>query len=256
MTSRNEYQNIRELEKMIDEADFTSDDLVLDIGAGSGKITQRLSPQVGKVIAYDIDDEIYSKVAKDLEALGNIEYRLKDFLEDSLPKIEYKVFSNIPFDRTADIVNKITAAESRLVEGYLFMQEEAAYRFVGDPVTTLISVTIGYNFDCTIWKDLSRWDFSPVPDVEVVVLKLARKVSPEYNPLFGKFATYLFSKNTHSWHSSLHKLFTEKQLKHISAKMKRMKWSQPSDLPKEYYYELFDHFAKNGQKYSSRLGTV
>jgi 23S rRNA (adenine-N6)-dimethyltransferase len=67
-----------------------------------------------------------------------VQVRHCDLLEVPLPHCSYKVFSNIPFDVTASILNRLTRAENAPDEAYLVTQREAAERFLGVPRSTLL----------------------------------------------------------------------------------------------------------------------
>lgn len=253
MYSQNEYKNLTKLNELIRLANFEKDDLVLDIGAGSGTISKAISPLVTKVVAYELDEGIYSRSKPALDSYENIQYLNADFILAKLPNRPFKVFSNIPFSKTSAIINKIAIERSYLDTAYLFMEREAAERFIGYPETTMISVILGYSFDCEIFDQLSSFDFQPQPDADIVVLKPDRSRESNENTEFKQFITFLFTRSGGSWLSSLRKLFTEAQMRHISATIKKNRWEKPSDVSKEFYYEIFDHFLKNGPKYRTRI---
>lgn len=57
-----------------------------------------------------------------------------DFLQYELPEgKEYKVFANIPFNITAEIIHKITEKNRAPQDAYLVIQKEAAWKYIGYP---------------------------------------------------------------------------------------------------------------------------
>ena len=122
--SQNLYTKKSNLQKLISNSGINTDDIVLDIGAGRGIITEVLSKHSKKVIAYELDDRYYEELKLKFDKYPNVLLRKEDFLNTELPKEKFKIFSNIPFAITSDIINKITDIDSELQEAILFVQKE------------------------------------------------------------------------------------------------------------------------------------
>jgi 16S rRNA A1518/A1519 N6-dimethyltransferase RsmA/KsgA/DIM1 with predicted DNA glycosylase/AP lyase activity len=106
---------------------------VLDIGAGTGVITEELSKYAKQVIAYELDFKYWEVLKGKFNNTPNVIVKNEDFLDIQLPKKEFKIFSNIPFSLTSDIINKITDLNSKLGEAFIFVQKESAERYLGKP---------------------------------------------------------------------------------------------------------------------------
>ena len=119
--SQNLYTNGGNLRRIIDAINLNSFDTVIDIGAGKGVITQELVKHCDNVIAYELDPRYFDILEKLFKDNPNVILRKEDFLTSTLPNKKYKVFANIPFSLTSDIINKITDIDSRLVEAFLFV---------------------------------------------------------------------------------------------------------------------------------------
>lgn len=81
---------------------------MLEIGAGKGRITRCLAQYSGSVIAYELDPALAARLEGRLPE--NVRLYCADFLTAPLPRTPYKVFANIPFSRTTEILRKLTAA--------------------------------------------------------------------------------------------------------------------------------------------------
>lgn len=91
---------------LIQKSQLNKNDIVVEIGPGKGIITNLLAEQVGNVIAIEYDENLYKALVSQNQ-FDNIEYVYDDFLKYHLPRNQkYKVFSNIPFQITADIIKK------------------------------------------------------------------------------------------------------------------------------------------------------
>lgn len=252
--SQNSYKNNEVLSELVKSANFSSEDIILDIGAGNGIITGELIKYTGKVIAYELDTALYDKLKKNFPSLSNTEIRNEDFLTTELPIENFKIFANIPFALTTDIINKITQTDSLLVEAYLFVQKESAERFIGVLKNTQISAILSSKFSLSIVEVFDRYDFEPIPNIDIVLLKISKKENPEKEfDLYRDFITYIFNQTNSSVIKTFKKLFTFNQLKHIKKYLNHNGYVKPSDIPSEYYLELFQYFKENGGNSKKRI---
>lgn len=172
--SQNFLTSRRTIDQLINKTDLSSADTVIEIGAGKGHITKALSDKCKSVISYEIDEKLYTKLKPQLEK--NVRLYLCDFLKCSLPKYNYKVFANIPFSITTDIMRKLTDSENPPESAWLVMEKGAAKRFCGLPKDNLNSLLLKPFFDLKIIWHFDRNDFHPSPNADVVMLQIKRKM--------------------------------------------------------------------------------
>ena len=153
---------------MVGKVNITTEDVVVEIGSGKGIITLELAKKARKVIAVEVDKQLYSELIEKLRGLDNVELINADFMTWALPRQPYKVFANIPFNMTAEIVGKLIGDEHSPELTYLIMQEKATERFVGQPVAkdTQISILLKNEFEAEIIAKISRREFMPKPMVD------------------------------------------------------------------------------------------
>ena len=185
---------------LIDKAGISKNDLVIDIGAGKGRITEVLLKKARKVIAIEIDSELYKLMLYKFKNEENLELVNSDFLKYKLPKAKYKVFANIPFNITADIIRKLTS-DKNLQAAFLVAQKDAAKKFVGKPLTdrnSMQSILLKPWFDVEAFWQFKREDFNPRPNVEIVLLKIERKRQPllpeNSKKMFESFVIYAYTR--------------------------------------------------------------
>ncbi len=252
--SQNIYQNQENLERIINSIDIKNTDIVIDIGAGNGVITKELVKHSENVIAYELDLQYFEILEERFKGNDRIELINQDFLLSPLPKKEYKVFSNIPFSLTSEIINKITATDSKLVQAHLFVQKESAERYIGKPINTQISTILSYLYDLEIIEIFDKWDFNPIPNIDIVLLKISRKEKQEKEYLlYRDFVTYVFNQRNRNVIDTFKKLFTDNQLKYIREYLIKNRYVKPSNIPSSYYLEIFDYFKGNGINYINRV---
>jgi 23S rRNA (adenine-N6)-dimethyltransferase len=252
--SQNFYKNKRNLEKIIKSINFKPKDIIIDIGAGEGIISKELAKYSEEILAYEKDSKLANVLKQKMGNYPQVAVINKDFLESELPDKSFKVFANIPFSITTEIITKITDINSKFSEGYLFIQKEAAYRFVGKPENTQIATILSSRYDIKIIERFNQKDFSPQPSVDIVLLKLKMKKNTEEEYLlFRDFVTYIFNQINKTVFDTLRQLFTYKQLKYIKENLSNNLYIKPSDIPTDYYLELFKHFKRNGDRYLNRV---
>ena len=254
--SQNRYRNEKELENIISGLNISKEDTVLDIGAGNGNISKILSKYCKEVIAYELDTEIYERLKNDLEKseYENITLLNKNFLTSGLPKKPFKVFSNIPFFDTTEIIKKLTKSGSKLEEAYLFVQKEAGERYEGKQINTQTATILNGKYTINIFRELYREDFKPVPDIDIVILSIKKKenIVSDFN-LYRDFVIYVFNQMNSDVLDTFKKIFTFNQLGYIKRELKKNEWNIPSEISKDYYLEIFNQFVKNDEKYISKV---
>ena len=170
--SQNFLTDRRIIDRLLSKTDVSHNDTVLEIGAGKGHITKALSKRAKTVVSYEIDGALYEKLKPNLA--DNVRLIRGDFLKCALPKASYKVFANITFSKTSEIIRKLTAGN--LPEHiWLIMEKGAAKRFCGLPTENTNSLLLKPFFDVKISYYFNRTDFHPAPRTDVVMLELIKK---------------------------------------------------------------------------------
>ena len=137
--SQNFLKNPEVAWKILEEkCSLSPEDTVYEIGAGKGAITEILAKRCQRVVAIEIDPNLYCFLKKKFAQTPNVEIIQGDFLKQPLPRFPYKVFANPPFRIFSEIIRKLTETENPPEATYLFAQKEAAQKFTGKPETTLM----------------------------------------------------------------------------------------------------------------------
>lgn len=128
--SQNFLKSSKFVESLVAKANIDKGDLVVEIGPGTGIITKILTKKAGRVIAVELDSRLAINLSSKLKGLfNNVDVVQADFLKWQLPQEPFKMFSNIPFNLTTDIIKKLTTG-NQLKESYLIVQDKAAQRFL------------------------------------------------------------------------------------------------------------------------------
>src|SRR5437763_5408872 len=218
--SQNFLTNRRLVDHLLDQSSIDSGDVVYEIGPGDGLITERLAQRCRRVVAVEIDPGLAGQLCRRFAGLPHVTIRNEDFLRTRLPMTAYKVFANIPFNITAAIVSKLITAPCPPDDSYLGIQKEAADRFLGIPRESLYAVLMKPWVEPAIVYRFKRTDFVPVPNVDVVMLRLRKRgpplISGSDTQLFRDFVVYTFTTWQPSLGGTFKSIFSRRQLQQIA----------------------------------------
>jgi 16S rRNA (adenine1518-N6/adenine1519-N6)-dimethyltransferase len=166
------------LQRLVYHASITKDDIVLEVGAGLGFLTQLLSSKCKKVIAVEVDPKIVSFLRKQLRSLQNVDLIEGDILKVSLPPFN-KVVSAPPYSISSPLLFRLL--ERNFDWAVLILQKEFAERLaasVGSKDYGRLTVTIYYRADVELLDYVPRTMFYPPPDVDSMMVRLKPRGSP------------------------------------------------------------------------------
>ncbi|MFZ3123342.1 MAG: 16S rRNA (adenine(1518)-N(6)/adenine(1519)-N(6))-dimethyltransferase RsmA [Thermodesulfovibrionales bacterium] len=178
------------LRRIVQAAEISSEDTVVEIGPGHGRLTCLLAEKAKRVIAIELDRELYEKlrqdeVEKDIELVhGNaLRYPYED-----LP--EFKVVANIPYYITTPIIFRLIESRGNLISMTLTVQREVAKRIVAQPGTKdygVLSIMIQYYTVPELKFIIPKGAFRPVPKVDSALIHMKIRKSPPVEVKDEKF---------------------------------------------------------------------
>lgn len=178
--SQNFITNGQLIRKIVNLSSISKNDTVLEIGTGKGHLTEALCRKGGFITSVELDRKLFESTGKKLSHLSNLKLIHGDFLTYSLPaKGDYKVFANIPYFITTQIIEKLTNAPNPPSDIWLIMEKGAAKRFLGTPKENSKSLLLKVRWDMKILYHFRKEDFHPIPSVDSVLLHFTRKTVPD-----------------------------------------------------------------------------
>lgn len=165
------------LQKILDYADLSKNDTVLEIGAGIGTLTIPLAEYAGKVIAVEQDEKIAAILEKRLLELdiSNVEVLRADATKIDFPEFN-KVVSNLPYKISSPITFKLLEYDFDFA--VLMYQLEFAQRMVAKPGESnysRLSLMMHFCADVEMLFEVSKHCFFPEPKISSAVIKLIPK---------------------------------------------------------------------------------
>jgi 16S rRNA (adenine1518-N6/adenine1519-N6)-dimethyltransferase len=180
--------NLQQL--LVDSAQLTADDVVLEIGTGTGGITAMIANQVASVVTVEIDRHLYQLASEELIDFDNVTMLQQDalknknqFQENILRTVEqkihengdFKLVANLPYNIATPIISNLLACRIPPRSMTVTIQKELAERILAKPSTKDYShLSIWIQCQCTaeIIRIMPPSVFWPQPKVESAILHL------------------------------------------------------------------------------------
>ena len=223
------------LERMVDYAELSRDDVVLEIGAGIGNLTLLLAQRAGKVIAVERDKMLVRVLKKRLENHPNVELLCGDALRIRLPKFK-KVVANLPYSISSDITFRLL--EHKFELAVLMYQREFAERLVAKPGSddySRLTVNVHYRASAELLDEVPPAAFFPQPKITSSIVRLRPREPPfevRDEQIFSNVVRALFQHRRQRVRNALYHSFEEVFPKKCFSKVER-KTLIDERLPKE-----------------------
>lgn len=177
------------LDRIIESAQITKEDCVLEIGPGIGTMTQRLAEEAGAVVAVEIDKNLLPVLEDTLSAYENVTVINADILKLDLNRIvkehnggrPVKVVANLPYYITTPIIMALFEKKVPLHSVTIMVQKEVADRMRVGPGTKdygALSLAVQYYAKPEIVTKVPAGCFMPKPNVDSAVIRLTRYEKP------------------------------------------------------------------------------
>lgn len=180
------------LNRIVDAADITKDDCVLEIGPGIGTMTQYLAERAGEVVAVEIDKALIPILQDTLSEYDNVTVINEDILKVDIRKLAQeknggepiKVVANLPYYITTPIIMGLFESHVPLKSITIMVQKEVADRMQEKPGTKdygALSLAVQYYAKPEIVANVPPNCFIPRPNVGSAVIRLTRYDVPPVN---------------------------------------------------------------------------
>ncbi|NTU43076.1 MAG: ribosomal RNA small subunit methyltransferase A [Nitrospirales bacterium] len=203
------------LRRIIAASGTTSDDTVVEIGPGPGRLTLILANAAKRVVAIELDRDLCADLQEQAKAYPNLEVICGDALQYPFEEIEpFRVVANIPYYITTPIIFRLLEARGKLRSLTLTIQKEVAQRIVAKPGGkdySSLSVALQYYGVPKLAFIVPRGAFRPVPKVDSAVIHLeilpAPRVQVLDEPTFFRVVRAAFSQRRKTLSNSLKAAF-------------------------------------------------
>jgi 16S rRNA A1518/A1519 N6-dimethyltransferase RsmA/KsgA/DIM1 with predicted DNA glycosylase/AP lyase activity len=161
---------------LVNEADIRLDEFVIDLGAGSGRLTAELAGAARHVLAVEIDADLAERLRG---RWPNVDVVQEDAATVELPNESFRVLANLPFQSTTAILRHLLDDPSvELLRADVIVEWGVAVKRALPWPSTLNDVLWGAWYSTRLARRLPRSSFDPPPAVDAGLLVFERRSSP------------------------------------------------------------------------------
>jgi 16S rRNA (adenine1518-N6/adenine1519-N6)-dimethyltransferase len=196
------------INKIISISDIQEDDVIVEIGAGVGLMTESIAKKARKVVALDIDPKMVGILRERMAPYHHVDIVHADVLEydfssavGELTSGRIKVIGNIPYNISSQILFRLLAYREHISSMILMFQKELADRLIAKPGTKsygVPTVLVSMYLLCSREMVIPCRCFYPQPTVKSSVLKMVIREMPQLDlkdhDFFLKIVKTIFAK--------------------------------------------------------------
>ena len=230
--------------ELVEQAGVGAGDLVVEIGAGTGVLTEALARRAGRVVAVEYDPRLAERARARLAGYPNVRVLTADARTLRPPPAPFRVVANLPFGATAVMLRRLLGdPRNRLERADLILQEEAARRYAAVRPGSPETIRWGTVYELRTGRRLGPGCFRPPPRVGAAVL-VARRRRPPLVPATAqaRFAALLRQGFRHPGlplRRGLVPPLTYRQLRRLAADLGFPLDARPGDLDAAQWARVF-----------------
>ncbi len=179
---------------LVDSANIARDDVVLEVGCGTGSLTEALAERAGRVVAVELDRNLFAISQSRLAQIENVELTNTDVLESkhtlSRPVLEalacahkecsgqLLLVANLPYNVASPVMMNLVSGPTIADAMYVTVQKEVAQRMTACPGSGdygTLSIYLHATGDSKVIRTLGPTVFWPAPQVDSAMVSFVRR---------------------------------------------------------------------------------
>ena len=230
------------LEAIADDAVVNKDDVIIEVGAGMGALTEVLARRAKKVISFEIDADLESALRALEKKYNNLQVIMGDFLNfdfSSLKIEKFKVVSNLPYYITTVIITKFLKLNP--ISMTLMVQKEVGLRLSASPKSSVygaMSVICQNQAKVTLTRIVKREMFTPAPEVDSALVRFDF-FGNDYDEDFAKFVFEIFALKRKTLVNNLKKMIGQDKTQMVFDNFNLNPSVRAEELSPEEIYKIF-----------------
>ena len=238
------------IKKIADIGSINKNSSIIEIGPGSGSLTEELLKRNPKeIFAIEFDKDLISHLDKIKNNYTNFNYKISDaltFNEKSIFNKNSIIFGNLPYNISLKLLIKWIYSDPWppfYDQMILMFQKEVAERIIATPNHKKygrISILTDARLDVKFHFNISKKEFNPEPKVDSSVLSFTPKKNTNFElkdlNILSDLTKIIFNTKRKMISKTLKKLLNEKELKIID--FDNIKNLRPENLDFNFYYKL------------------
>lgn len=168
------------LKRIVDYAGIRENEIILEIGAGPGNLTELLAQKAKEVFAFEIDIKFKPHLEKLEKKHKNLSIVFEDALKAAFPSKFDKIVSNIPYNISEPLLMKLIDCNFKLC--VLTVGESFAHILTHRDNNSRLSIITPAYFDVEVKETVPKEAFEPQPNTKSAVIVLKPKAKSELSP--------------------------------------------------------------------------
>jgi len=179
------------LTKIVNLCEIQPQEVVLEIGSGTGLLTEKLLPKVSKLYAVEIDNSLFQRLVAKFAASLAAEPGKLVLINDDILKLDFnrldaekmRIIANVPYYISTKIIKKVIDNLTKIEDVILLLQKEFGEKLMAKPKNknyTSLTLFVNYFFEVKKLMEVKNTCFCPKPKVDSVLVRLI----PRKKPLF------------------------------------------------------------------------
>lgn len=164
--------------EIVDAAEISKGEYVLEIGPGLGTLTTKIADAGADVLALEFDQDLIKGLKIrfiNTSQVKIVEGDIRTFNFGELP-VDYKIVANIPYYLTSHLIRSISETPNPPSLAVLLIQKEVAERLCAGPgQMSILAITAQFYFECELDIEVPAKFFTPPPKVDSQVVVLRRR---------------------------------------------------------------------------------
>jgi 16S rRNA (adenine1518-N6/adenine1519-N6)-dimethyltransferase len=169
------------LDRIVSEGGFADNEQVLEIGGGTGELTERLARACGHLVSVELDETLCHHLRMRMERYKNtgivcsdvLDIPAAELLAEGGGRMPYVLAGNVPYYITAPIFRQYLRPENRPARMVLLVQREVAESVAAGPGgMSLLGVSVQLYGSVQVLFRVPRTAFTPPPKVESAVVRV------------------------------------------------------------------------------------
>lgn len=178
---------------LVEHCGLNKKDIVLEIGAGAGTLTEVLAQKVNRVVSVEIDSTLMPYLRKLESQYPNLEIIEGDFMAWDFERHfadckNLKVIANIPYYITTPIYHRLLFSKLNMQELSCMVQLEVAHKILASPKEKdnygTLSLLCQHHYEPAIVEVVGKEHFSPIPKVDSAFVRMVKKDAIPYDASF------------------------------------------------------------------------
>ncbi|WP_032123568.1 16S rRNA (adenine(1518)-N(6)/adenine(1519)-N(6))-dimethyltransferase RsmA [Clostridium amazonitimonense] len=212
------------IKDIVNGAEVTSEDFVIEIGPGVGSLTREILNKAKRVASIEIDKNLIPILVEELKDFDNFQLIHKDALKADFNEIigeetSVKLVANLPYYLTTPIMARLLSEKYNFKSLTVMIQSEVADRINAEPNCKeygSLSLLVQYYCNTNIIRKVSPAAFLPRPKVDSIIIRLDKLDEPRvkvYNEdLFFKIIRSAFNMRRKTLSNALKALQIPKEI--------------------------------------------